>query len=370
MGTRRARWGTLSTSFAAASCGLATLLIAAPAGAQAGARRICTPSSEVTCGELRVGPGIAAPRVADNGADIGVIWTAGSPLRHTVQFARIDERARVIETIVPVAHATGDVAIAGATGGFLVAYRGDDGTYVVRIDRDGQVFSEPRKVAEVSDTLDLVHLTEIGGESGLTALVLATGINVRVMYFDASGLSLDAPPRGAVFYGVGRLTRVFVVPFAGRLVRGIVPTDGYRTEAQIADTVVATVSSSVAAYTNLREGQPFGGSSNRTGRIELHLGRQGGDLLTMTTEDGAYTDVFAPANDMLFENTGVVGGRRPRGRGLAGEANLRDRSYLPTSPSSGVEVGLFGDFDSASTLVVARVHVRSRAPRTPARPRR
>lgn len=340
---------------------LATTLLGADARAQRReARHVCTQSAQVLCGQHDVGPGIASPVLADNGADIGVIWTVGTPTNHAIQFARIDERAQVIETIVPIAHTSGDIAIAGANGGFLVAYRSAEGTSIVRVDRDGQVFGERRSVPGAAATIDLVPLDQVGGGAGMTALVLEHGAVVRLAYFDGNGVMLDAPPRGRVLYGIGKRTRVFVVPFASAAPSGIGSRLGGRLEAQAGDTVVATVSRALASYTFLRAGQPLGGSSNRTGQLELTVGAGGVNRLVMQTEDGSYHDAFTPAAGPAVEHNGVVGGRRPGGRGLAGEANIRDRIYLATSANSGVEVGLLGTYDGASRLVVARISVRPR----------
>ena len=343
----------------AAACGFGLGAIAFAPDASAQFRgRVCTPSAQVLCGELSVGPGIASPLLADNGADVGVIWTAGSSTSHSIQYARIDERVRVIEALLPVARTSGDIALAGANGGFLVAYGGREGTFVVRVDRDGQVFTEPQRVAPASDTVDLVPLGTEGGAAAVTALVLASGVTIRVVFLDTNGVVLDSPPRGVVLHGVGKRTRVFVVPFATPPTNNTPGTPGYRTEMQSGDTVVATVSITAASYDFLRQGVRFGGSSNRTGALDLNTGAGGTDRLIMQTEDGSYHDSFTPATGAPVEHTGVVGGRRPQGRGLAGEANVRDRSVLSMGPYACVEVGLVGPFDGPSSLVVARVHVR------------
>lgn len=329
--------------------------------------RACSSSAEVACGELDVGPGVASPVVAENGADIAVIWAAGGAAGRDIQFARIDARASIDAAVVPIGRTTGDLAMTGAPGGFLVAYRTEAGTFVTRVDRDGRVIDDPRRVAERSTTLELLALEALSGGTGLTLLVMTTGATTRFVYLDASGRTLDAPPRGLVLYGVGRRTRVFVVPFSSQAASTSVSGALYRSEAQTGDTVVAAVTSGTMSYAILRAGQPFGGSASAgTGELDLRIGAGGADRLVMHAEGGVYRDQFAPSAGTPIERTGPLGAARPPARGLAEHPSVRDRSYLPLSATTGVEVGLLGGRDGAGTLLVAHIHARRRpTPRAP-----
>jgi len=333
--------------------------------------RACSSSAEVACGELDVGPGVSSPVLAENGADIAVVWAAGGAAGRDIQFGRISARASIDAAVVPIGRTTGDLAMTGAPGGFLVAYRTDAGTVVTRVDRNGRVIDDPRRIAEGSTTLELVKLDALSGGTGLTLLVMTTGATTRFVYLDASGRTLDAPPRGLVLYGVGRRTRVFVVPFTRQAASGVARSALYRSEAQTGDTVVAAVTRGTMSYAILRGGQPFGGSASAgTGELDLRLGAGGVDRLIMHAEGGVYRDVFTPNAGTPIERSGPLGAARPPARGLAEHPSVRDRSYLPLSATTGVEVGLLGGLDGAGTLLVAHIHARPRpAPRGPRAPR-
>jgi hypothetical protein len=323
----------------------------------------CAPGADVRCGALPLGAGAGAPVLAENGADAAVVWASGSAGGRTLHFARIDARARAASVLLPIADSRGELALAGSSGGFLLAYASPEGTFVGRVDREGALMAAPRRVAEPFDALELVRLEALAGGSAITALFLGSGPEPQALFLDGDGIALGAPPRGLVFHGVGARTRVFIVPFPRTNPEALVDGDVYETEAASGDTVLARVVRGRATVQILRTGQPFGGRMASGSDVDLTLGRGGTHRLVMREVAGRFEDSFTPPETAPLLRTGSLTTGDASTRTLARHASVHAWTAMYASNGQRIEAALVGTPGQAESLAIALV----RAPRSSAR---
>jgi hypothetical protein len=315
----------------------------------------CAPSAGVRCGALALGAGAGTPVLAENGADVAVVWASGQAGGRTLHFARIDERARAVSALLPFAETRGELALAGSSGGFLFGFATAEGTFVARIDREGALMAPPRRVADADDTLELVRLEALAGGSAITALFLGGGPEPRALFLDGDGVPLDAPPRGLVFHGLGVRTRVFVVPFPRARADALVAGDVYETEASSGDTVVARVLRGRSVVQVLRAGQPFGGRMASGADVDLTLGRDGTHRLVMRESAGRFEDTFTAADNTPLTRTGTLTTGDAAPRALVQHGSVRAWTAMNTGAGQRIEVALVGAPGQAESLAIARI---------------
>jgi hypothetical protein len=329
----------------------------------------CAPSADVRCGAVALGTGTGTPVLADNGADVAAVWASGSAGGRTLHFARIDEGARAVTALLPIAGTRGELALAGHSGGFVLAFASAEGTFVARVDRDGQLIAAPRRVDEAYDALELVRLEPLAGGSAILVLFVGSGPEPRARFLDGDGGPLDAPPRGLVFHGQGARTRVFVVPFPRASADALVAGDVYETEAASGDTVFARVLRGRSVVQFLREGQPFGGRMAGGAEVDLALGRDGAHRLAMRERSGGFEDSFTPAGGAPLARSGALQSGEPAARTLLRHASVRAWTALTLADGQRVEAAIVGTPGQAESLSIARVRAPRRNARAPRRGR-